>query len=142
MKTMYQKAHSLAFLPLIAGFVLTVATLAQPQSAVADSMFMPADLIGTVWLASDTHERTSVDRFGTTSIKKGKNIYIEFLDENRGVFTIKIHWWNLEAKLNVVEYAVMVQEDGNVYSYVEADHPDDSAFPGSSMDQPAPSSRI
>ena len=130
MKPNHRKVPSLAFLSLIAGLALAATILLPPQNAAADGMFLPKDLIGTIWLASDTHDLTAIDRFGKTSSMTGKNIYIEFLGENRGVFTIKIHWWNLKAKINALEYAVMVQEDGNVYSYVEADHPDDSAFPG------------
>jgi len=87
-------------------------------------------LAGTIWLAKDTHDRTTVDRNGAITIKQGKNIYIQFMSENRGVLTAKIHWWNTAHNLNVVEYAVMVPEGANVYRYAETEHPEGSGFPG------------
>lgn len=87
-------------------------------------------LPGTVWLADATHDRTTIDRFGAVSIKTGKNIYLQIIDEDQGVFTVKIHWWNVEANINVVKFAVMIREAENFYRYVEVEHPDDSAFPG------------
>ena len=100
------------------------------QSAVAADFYEDQDLVGTVWLADTTHDRTTIDLFGAVSIKTGKNIYLQFIDEDQGVFTVKIHWWNEEENINVVEYAVMVREAENFYRYVEAEHPDDSTFPG------------
>lgn len=104
--------------------------LAVSQSAVAADFYEDKDLVGTVWLADTTHDRTTIDLFGAVSIKTGKNIYLQFIDEDQGVFTVKIHWWNEEENMNVVEFAVMVREAENFYRYVEAEHPDDSTFPG------------
>jgi hypothetical protein len=100
------------------------------QIAVAADFLEDKDLVGTVWLADTTHDRTTIDRFGAVSIKTGKDIYLQFIDEDQGVFTVKIHWWNVEENINVVEFAVMVREAENFYQYVEAEHPDDSTFPG------------
>lgn len=121
-------AFNVCSLMALAALLLTLFT--QPQEAAAETMFEPKDLVGTIWLAPEAHSRTTIDRFGKISLKTGKNIYVEFLSENQGVFSIKIHWWNVEAKINVVEYAVMAHENENVYVYVEAEHPDDSSFPG------------
>ncbi|WP_339716636.1 hypothetical protein [uncultured Sneathiella sp.] len=124
------KASSFVFLSLVASLILSLSMLAQPRSTAAANFFESSNLVGTVWLAPEAHDRTTIDRNGKSSVKTGKNIYIEFLGDKSGVFTIKIHWWNVEANINVVEYAVMVHEAENFYHYVEAEHPDDSNFPG------------
>ena len=125
----FRKTSSVSLF-LTVSLLLTLILLAQPRSAAAANLLEPSDLVGTIWLASDAHDRTTIDRHGKTSVKTGKNIYIEFLGDNTGVFTVKIHWWNVDAKINVVEYAVMVHEAENFYHYGEEDHPNDSSFPG------------
>ena len=99
------KASSFVFLSLVASLILSLSMLAQPRSTAAANFFESSNLVGTVWLAPEAHDRTTIDRNGKSSVKTGKNIYIEFLGDKSGVFTIKIHWWNVEANINVVEYA-------------------------------------
>ncbi|MEM7446454.1 MAG: hypothetical protein AAF414_24255 [Pseudomonadota bacterium] len=99
-------------------------------SANADEIIPTASLAGTIWVADEPHDRTAIDRFGTIEIKEGKDIYVEFGDLVDGIYTIRVHWWNEEAEINVVEYAVLTQVSDNMFSYTETDHPADSGFPG------------
>ena len=100
-------------------------------SANAEDMILPREaLANTIWEATDTHDRSTIAPDGTITVKEGKNIYVAFGDLIDGVYTIKIHWWNVEAGVNVVEYAVLVPEEANVYDYAETHHPADSGFPG------------
>ena len=109
---------------VLGGFLL-------PVSASAEDMILPREaLADTVWVAGDTHDRTTIAPDGTISMKEGKNIYVAFGDLIDGVYTITIHWWNVEAGINVMEYAVLVPEQANVYDYSETLHPEDSGFPG------------
>lgn len=130
MANYFSNTHRLYIVSSVGVLLTLLLLLSIPQSAAASVFFEDKELVGTVWLADTTHDRTTVDRFGAVSIKTGKNIYLQFIDEDQGVLTVKIHWWNVEAKVNVVEFAVMVREAENIYRYVEADHPDDSSFPG------------
>jgi hypothetical protein len=106
----------------VAVFVATA-----PSSAFAIS---PEELNGTVWLADSTHHRATVDFRGEVEVKEGKEIYVEFLDLVDEVLVARIHWWNVSANINVVEYAIFSQVDDDTYTYTEATHPRDSGFPG------------
>jgi|GEM_PF-1891137 len=88
------------------------------------------DLKGTIWLADSTHHRATVDAGGKVLVKEGKEIYVQFLELVDEVLIAKIQWWNVSAKINVVEYAVFSQVDEVTLTYTEATHPPDSDFPG------------
>jgi hypothetical protein len=105
---------------------LTLSTLA----ASAAEILPPDALAGTIWASTAPHDRVTIGLDGKISLKEGKDIYIAFGDRVGKAFTIKINWWNVGAGLNVVEYAVVVPEEENVYAYVEPHHPADSGFPG------------
>jgi hypothetical protein len=96
----------------------------------AADLYSEADLEGTVWNAEKPHSRTTVDIHGDLAIKEGKEIYVELVEFLAGVHTVRIHWWNLSKGINVMEYAVMVRVGENLFEYSEAEHPDDSGFPG------------
>ncbi|WP_421723484.1 hypothetical protein [Bauldia sp.] len=98
--------------------------------ALADEIMPIEALEGTVWASQESHDRTAIDANGDISLKESKDIYVAFGDLIDGVYTIKINWWNVEAGLNVVEYAVLLPESDNVYVYIETTHPADSSFPG------------
>ncbi|MEM8743024.1 MAG: hypothetical protein AAGF14_00140 [Pseudomonadota bacterium] len=105
--------------------------LAQPAASIAAEEIVPRDsLKGTIWQATDSHDRLTIDQRGKIERKEGKDIYIEFLDLADEVYAIKIHWWNVAAKINVLEYAVLVPGTANNFSYTEALHPPNSGFPG------------
>ncbi|MCB1495779.1 MAG: hypothetical protein KDJ86_08340 [Bauldia sp.] len=99
-------------------------------SAFADEIIPQGSLAGTIWASTDSHDRTTIGVDGKISLKEGKDIYIRFGDLVDEVYTIETHWWNIDAGLSVVEYAVAVPEEDNVYAYVEPHHPSDSGFPG------------
>lgn len=87
-------------------------------------------LKGTVWVAKKEHTRSTVDINGEVSVKEGKEIYVEFMEWIDGVYSIRIHWWNVSAGINVMEYGVMVPHGDGVFEYNEALHHEDSDFPG------------
>jgi hypothetical protein len=99
-------------------------------NADADEIIPIASLAGTVWAASEPHDRTTIAADGTISLKESKDIFVAFGDLIDGVYTVKVNWWNVDAGLNVVEYAVLVPEEENVFDYIEVAHPQDSGFPG------------
>ena len=98
--------------------------------AIAEEILPPESLAGTIWASTEPHARTTIGADGKISLKEGKDITIAFGDRVDEVYTIEIRWWNVEAGLNVAEYAVVVPEAENVYAYVEPHHPKDSGFPG------------
>lgn len=113
---------------------LTTISFCVLMSATGTAMgldFIPyPELAGTIWLSQQPHTRTAVDTKGNIEHKEGKDIYVKFLALKDGVYSIAIHWWNESAKINVMEYGVLVKSAENSYTYIEADHPDDSGFPG------------
>lgn len=110
--------------------ISTAVLLASTVGSYSEDILPPDSLNGSVWAADATHNRITVDSFGKISIKEGKNIYIEFMDLVDGVYAIKIHWWNVSANINVVEYAVLLPESENVFVYTEAEHAPEGGFPG------------
>lgn len=109
---------------------MAAAMYATPHAAISADHVPYPSLAGTIWLSETTHTRTAISISGTLELKEGKNIYVKFLDLNDGVYTIQVHWWNEEKNINAVEYGVLVQEEENVFSYIESDHPEGSGFPG------------
>lgn len=101
-----------------------------PVSVFAGDHVPYEELAGTIWMSEAPHTRTTVSSRGAVELKEGKDIYIEFLSLTDGVYTIKVHWWNLEVGINVVEYGVLVRDEPNEFTYIEADHPAASGFPG------------
>ena len=94
----------------------------------------PDDLEGTIWFSEEPHRRATVTLFGDVEIKEGKEIYVHFKDRIDDIFIIEVRWWNEQTNINVLEYGVLTQIEGNQYRYVEADHLDASCeqpeFPG------------
>jgi len=90
-------------------------------NADADEIIPIASLAGTVWAATEPHDRTTIGADGTISLKESKDIFVAFGDLIDGVYTVKVNWWNVDAGLNVVEYAVLVPEEENVFDYIEVD---------------------
>ena len=116
---------------LLMTLMLGLLILTQPTASIAEDEIVPWDsLKGTVWLASESHNRLSINQLGKISRDKGQHVYVQFLDLADEVYAIKIHWWSTSAKINVVEYAVLVPSTPNSFSYTEATHPRDSGFPG------------
>ena len=106
--------------------ILSLSLLLAAAPASADD----ASLAGTKWLSEAEHTRVTVDHRGEVTLKTGKYLYVEVLAESGGVYAVKKRWWNIDAGINVVEHAVLAPESADTYAYVEADHPDDSEFPG------------
>ena len=108
----------------------TAALFLMVLTAQASDFVTQDALKGTIWVAQSPHDRTTVTPKGEITVKQGKEIYLEFLDLIDGVYTVKIHWWNVSHNINVVEYAVMVPRSENLFVYSETEHPEDSGFPG------------
>lgn len=116
-------------LPLSA-LAFSAALAALPQAALGAD-YVPYDsLAGTVWLSQKYHTRTTINTAGEAAYKEGKRIYLKFLEQTDGVYTVQVHWWNESAGIHVVEYGVLVQAAENEYTYIEPEHPEDSGFPG------------
>jgi len=111
------------------GFAAAV-LIASTVGSLSEDILPPDSLKGSVWAAEATHDRVTVDSTGKISVKEGKNIYIEFIDLVGGIYPIKIHWWNVSANINVIEYAVLLPHSENVFDYAEAEHAPDGGFPG------------
>jgi hypothetical protein len=111
--------------------IIILWALSFAAAAAASSDFIPYDkLAGTIWMSESYHTRTAINIHGVIERKEGKEIYIQFLSPKNGVYPVKIHWWNEQHGIDVVEYGVLVREAENTYAYTEADHPDNSGFPG------------
>lgn len=108
----------------------TFFSLVMAGYAGASEIRNPGFLKGTVWEAKDPHKRMSIGPDGKIKTAIGQKVYVEFLDYVEGVYAVKVQWWSVEDNLNVVEYGVLVHELETTYAYIEADHPEDSNFPG------------
>ncbi len=106
------------------------AILAGTPAAVADEPADAAPLAGTIWQSLEAHTRATINQSGATDHKVGKNLYVHFLTEKGGAYTIKINWWNVSAGHNVTEYAVLLPETADTFYYIEADQPEGADFPG------------
>ena len=56
---------------MIGAVMLFLSISWMPGAAAAD--LSAKDLVGSIWLAKKTHDRTSIDRSGTIKVKQGKN---------------------------------------------------------------------
>lgn len=96
----------------------------------ADSIYDNESLDGSVWFSAAPHDRVSVDAHGNISLRKGKQIYVQFLGNTGDVRVVMFHWRNVGHRINVSEYALLVPVTENIYAYHEVDHPGDAPFPG------------
>ena len=111
-------------------FGLVLAAMLAGNAALANNLFTPEALVGTIWASEKPYSFTVIDLEGKSRTVPSEGNYFEILGYEGKVFTGVFHWWDKATGFNVLEYATMIQTGDNTYKYNEVRHAPDSGFPG------------
>lgn len=105
--------------------------LAMTAGASMAEPYIPTnEMAGTIWVAKAPPTWTSIDSSGKTTVSEADYLYVKFRAERESADVICLHWWNEEAGVSVMEFAMVLPEGENVFAYTEVNQSQDSSFPG------------